>query len=509
MKQKDAVVIGAGFSGLTLSALLARQGMRVRILEKNGEAGGRARVWSQDGFSFDMGPTWYLMPEVFETFFALFGRRREEFYGLATLDPSYRVFFGSGEVVDVVHDLSANLATFEGFEAGAAARLKVYLADARYKYEIALKDFLYKEYTSMFQFLNRRMMTEGLKLNVFQDLDRYTTRFFKDRRARQLLEYHMVFLGNRPSTAPALYSLMSHADMNLGVFYPTARPGAGSGPAGAAPAGKGGLGAVVQALLDLNRSLGVEILMGHEVEHIDVKNGSARSVRVKGAGEFPADLVAVSADYPHAEMSLLDPEHVSYPGRYWERKAIAPSMFLMYLGLGRRPARLAHHTLHFAADWDPHFDAITKRPAWPEKPCFYLCAPSRTDPAAAPPGCEALYVLVPVAAGLPDTPEIRASYRASILDHVEGVIGERIRDAIRVERIFTVNDFASSYNAYKGTALGLAHTLMQTAIFRPRHRSRAASNLWYTGGYTHPGIGVPMAFISSQIVAGEIAKQGA
>jgi 1-hydroxy-2-isopentenylcarotenoid 3,4-desaturase len=498
MKTKQAVVVGAGFGGLTLSALLARQGMRVRVLEKNGEAGGRARVWSRDGFTFDMGPTWYLMPEVFETFFSGFGLRREAFYGLATLDPSYRVFFGSGEVVDVVRDLSANLSTVEGMEAGAAARLRGYLADSRHKYEVALSDFLYREYTSPFQFLNRRMMTEGLKLNVFQGLDRYTSRFFKDPRVRQLLEYHMVFLGNRPSSAPALYSLMSHADLNLGVFYPTARPGSG---------GKGGMGAVVQALLELNASLGVEILTRHEVEHIEVRDGAARSVRVKGKGEVPADLVAVNADYPHAEMSLLDPAHAGYPARYWERKVIAPSMFLMYLGLTRRPARLAHHTLHFASDWDPHFDAITRRPAWPQKPCFYLCAPSRTDPAAAPPGCEALYVLVPVAAGLPDTPEIRASYREAVLDHVEAVIGEKVRDAIGVERIFTLNDFSSAYNAYRGTALGLAHTLRQTAIFRPRHRSRAVSNLWYTGAYTHPGIGVPMAFISSQIVAGEIAKQ--
>jgi phytoene desaturase len=319
----------------------------------------------------------------------------------------------------------------------------------------------------------------------------------------------MVFLGNRPSRAPALYSLMSHADLNLGVSYPVSGSRTPrSASVGTASGAKGGIGAVVRALLELNRSLGVELLTGHEAERIGVRNGAVHDVRVRGQGEVPADLVALSPDYPYAESALLDAEHRSYPPTYWKRKVIAPSMFLLFLGLGRRPAKLAHHNLYFARDWNPHFDAITRHPAWPEKPCFYLCAPSRTDPAAAPPGCEALYVLVPVAAGLPDTGEIREAYREAVLDHVEEVTGERIRDAIRFQRTFTVNDFTSSYNAYKGTALGLAHTLLQTAVFRPRHRSRAVANLWYTGGYTHPGIGVPMAFICAQIVAGEIAKDG-
>jgi phytoene desaturase len=499
MKSRNVIIVGAGFGGLTLGALLARQGMRVRILEKNADAGGRARVWRSGGFSFDMGPTWYLMPEVFEEFFALFGRPREELYRLATLDPSYRVFFGKGEILDIVPELAKNLATFERLEPGGAGRLQAYLADAKHKYEIALKDFLYRDYTSILQFFNRRMLTEGMRLNVFQSLERYTRRFFTDRRARQLLEYHMVFLGNSPDRAPALYSLMSHADLGLGVFYPM--------PVVGKESAAGGIGAVVQALLDLNRGLGVEITTGQEVDRIEVRGGAARGVHLKDGGELSADLVAVNADYPHAETALLTPGQRSYGHRYWERKVIAPSMFLMYLGLTRQLRSLAHHSLYFAEDWNQHFETITDRPAWPEKPCFYLCAPGRTDPNVAPPGCESLTVLVPIAAGLPDTAEIRAAYREKVLDHVEAVIGERIRDAIRVERIFTVNDFTTSYNAYKGTALGLAHTLLQTAVFRPAHRSRAVSDLWYTGGYTHPGIGVPMAFISSRIVAEEIVRR--
>jgi phytoene desaturase len=502
VKSKSVVIVGAGFGGLTLGALLARQGMHVRILERNEDPGGRARVWRSGGFSFDMGPTWYLMPEVFEDFFALFGRPREEFYSLATLDPSYRVFFGEGEVVDIVPELAKNLATFERLQPGGAAQLEAYLDEARYKYDIALKDFLYRDYTSIFQFFNRRMMVEGMRLNVFQSLDRYTRRSFTDRRARQLLEYHMVFLGNSPDRAPALYSLMSHADLNLGVFYPM--PAAGrAGVTG----GARGIGAVVQALVDLNRSLGVEIITGQEVDRIEVRAGAARGVHLKHGGELFADLVAVNADYQHAETALLAPGQRSYGRRYWERRVIAPSMFLIYLGLDRRLRGLAHHSLYFAEDWNEHFATITDRPSWPEKPCFYLCAPARTDPGVAPPGGESLTVLVPIAAGLPDTAEIRAAYREKVLDHVEAVTGERIRDAIRVERIFTLNDFSSDYNAFKGTALGLAHTLLQTAVFRPAHRSRTVADLWYTGGYTHPGIGVPMAFISSRIVAEAIGRR--
>jgi phytoene desaturase len=314
----------------------------------------------------------------------------------------------------------------------------------------------------------------------------------------------MVFLGNSPDRAPALYSLMSHADLNLGVFYPMPVTGPDSGSG----AGRtSGIGAVVEALLELNRGLGVEILAGREVDRIEVRGGAARGVHLKDGGELAADVVAVNADYHHAETSLLAAEHRSYSPRYWERRVIAPSMFLLYLGLDRRMRSLAHHSLYFAEDWNAHFASITERPAWPEQPCFYLCAPARTDPGVAPPGGESLMVLVPIAPGLPDTAEIRASYREKVLDHVEAVIGERVRDAIRVERIFTLNDFSSAYNAYKGTALGLAHTLLQTAVFRPAHRSRKVSDLWYTGGYTHPGIGVPMAFISSRIIANEIARR--
>jgi 1-hydroxy-2-isopentenylcarotenoid 3,4-desaturase len=515
MRQKEVIIVGAGFGGLALGALLARQGLRVRILEKNAQPGGRARVWNDAGFRFDMGPTWYLMPEVFDDFFTLFGRRREEFFRLVRLDPSYRVFFGGGKAVDVVADRARNLALFEGFQGGGAAALERYLVDAKYKYEVALRDFLYKEYSSVFQFLNRRMILEGLKLGVLGSLDRYTARYFSDRRARQILEYHMVFLGNSPKKAPALYSLMSHADLNVGVFYPlrgsrSDRNGGsamgGSRAERGASAAEGGIGCIVEALLELCRSLGVEVLTGHEVEKILVRGGAAAGVRVKGGAELAADIVAVDADYPHAETALLDPAHRSYPAAYWKRKVIAPSMFLLYLGVGKKLRSLAHHSLYFAEDWDAHFRAITEKPTWPRDPCFYLCAPTGTDPSTAPAGCEALTVLVPVAAGLPDTPEIRAAYREAVLSHVETTIGETFRDGIRTERIFTLNDFCSDYNAYQGTALGLAHTLGQTAIFRPRHRSRRVSRLWYTGGYTHPGIGVPMTFISSRIVAEEIAK---
>ena len=499
--RKSALVVGAGFSGLSLAALLAHRGWNVRVVEKNAEPGGRARVWRSGGYTFDMGPTWYLMPEVFDRFFEAVGARREDYYRLATLDPSYRVYFGDGVVADVVRDREKSLEVFERLEPGVRPRLEAYLEDSRVKYDTALESFLYRDYRTVFQFLNRKLVAGAFRLSLLRNLEGFVEARFRDNRVRQLLQYHMVFLGNVPRRAPALYSLMSHADLDLGVHYPLVTDGRR-----APHRAGGGIGCVVDSLVDLCTALGVQISLGREVSGILVRRGRAAGVRLAGGEEIGADLVAVSADYAHAETELLEPVHRSYPRRYWEGRALAPSMFLLYLGLDMRTPGLAHHTLHFAADWQPHFRSIADNPAWPDKPCFYLCSPARTDPGCATAGGEALMVLVPVAAGLPDTPEIRESYRERVLDHVEEVLGSRIREHIRVERLYTVNDFAADYNAWRGTALGLAHTLGQTAVFRPAHHSRKVRGLWYTGAYTHPGIGVPMALISSHVVADRIAE---
>ncbi len=486
---RNAVVIGAGFGGLSAAALLARDGWNVSIVERNDSAGGRARWWKKDGFVFDMGPSWYLMPEVFERFFSSFGVSRERYYGLSRLDPGYRVSFAPGEAVDVPADAEATCELFERFEPGGGKALRAYLDQARYRYDIAMREFLYREYRSPLDFFNARMMIEGTRMQVMSSLDRAVRKLFRDRRSRQILEYAMVFLGTAPSAAPALYSLMSHVDLNLGVWYPD-----------------GGLAGAADGIRRLAADQGATLHLSTEATEIVVRGGRAVGVGTSG-GEIPADLVVVGADYHHAETVLLPEEYRSYSEGYWRKRVVAPSMFILYLGVGRTLPSLRHHNLYFSDPWEEHFDTIFGRPRWPEEPCFYLSCISKTDPASAPAGKENLFVLVPTAAGLDDDDAQRHSYAERLLRHVERITGESITDSIELMRIYSQRDFSGDYHAYRGTALGLAHTLLQTAAFRPSHRSRKVRGLWYTGQYTHPGVGVPMTLISSEVVCREIAKE--
>ena len=488
MAQK-VCVIGGGFGGLSSACLLAHQGFQVTLLEKNDELGGRARVWREDGFVFDMGPSWYLMPEVFDRFFEKLGRKRTDYYELQKLNPFYRVFYSHDERVDINEDLALTRQVFEGFESGGAEKLDRYLQQAEYKYNIAMGEFLYREYRNLFQFLNRRLMTEGLRLNVFSSLDSEVSKYFSDRRAKQILEYAMVFLGASPSNAPALYSIMSHVDLNLGVYFP-----------------RGGMAALVEGMERLARELGVDIRTGHPVRKIVVENGKASHV-VTDQGDVPADIVLSNADYAHTETELLEPRWQTYKERYWQKRIMAPTMFIIYLGLNKKLKSLAHHNLYFAEHWEDHFSAIFKKPAWPEHPSYYVSCASYDDAAVAPKGKENIFFLVPVAAGMDDTDDIRRRYADKILDHFEELTGETLRDAIHIMRIYSHRDFAEDYNAYKGSALGIAHTLNQTAVFRPQQRSRKVSNLYYAGQFTHPGVGVPMTFISAEIIAASIAEE--
>jgi phytoene desaturase len=481
--EKRIVVVGGGFAGLSAAALLANKGNRVTLLEKNEELGGRARLWETDGFTFDMGPSWYLMPEVFDDFFALFSRQTSDYYRLERLDPYYRVFFGQEDYRDITADLEHTKLTFDAFEKNGGAKLEEYLKSAAYKYRVALDEFLYRDYTNVFQFLNKKMLREGLRLNVLQHMDAFVRRYFTDRRARQILEYTMVFLGTSPQKAPALYSIMSHVDLDLGVFYP-----------------QGGLGAVAQALAALAEEQGAEIVTGADVDSILTNGKESEGVTVDGK-RYPADAVLYAGDYPYAETELLSDRARSFSPSYWGRKVLSPSMFILYLGYDRRLKNLEHHNLYFEHDWSRHFDMIFKRPRWPEAPCFYLSAITKSDPRMAPEGGENIFILVPIAAGLDDSDEQRERYAQHVLEHVSRITGEDMQHGITVRRIFSGRDFEQDYHAYRGTALSIAHTLFQTAVFRPPHRSKKVENLFYTGHYTHPGVGVPMTLIASRIVA--------
>jgi phytoene desaturase len=482
----EVVVVGGGFGGLSTACYLADAGAEVTLVEKNDQLGGRASRLERDGFRFDMGPSWYLMPDVFEDFFAHFGREPSDYYELTRLDPHYRIFFKDGDRVDMVPDLDANRETFESYEAGAAEAFDDYLERAERNYRVGMEHFVYEDRTSLRDYLDPSLVRHARGLALLGSMQDHVERYFDHPKLQQIMQYTLVFLGGAPTNTPALYNLMSHVDFNLGVYYP-----------------QGGMAAVVDGLVDLARELGVETVTGAPVERIRGRRGGFRVTAPDR--EFYPDLVVSNADYAHTEQELLPPEKRQYDADYWESRTYAPSAFLLYLGVEGSVEPLEHHTLVLPTEWDAHFDAIFDEPAWPDDPAYYLCVPSRTDPSVAPEGHSNLFALVPLAAGLDDTPERRREYRDLVLDDVAANTGVDLRDRIVVEESFSVSDFAARYNATRGTALGLAHTLRQTALFRPPHRSGAVDGLYFTGSYTTPGIGVPMCLISGQLTAEEMA----
>jgi phytoene desaturase len=487
------IVIGSGFGGLAAAALLARDGHEVTVIEKNEQIGGRAGVYREGGFTFDMGPSWYVMPDAFDRFFAEFGKRPSDFYELRRLDPSYRIYFGGGGVLDIPADLRRTYALFDALEANGARKLRNYLASAREKYDYATRELLYRDYRTLFDFQDRRTIVQEASLHLFENLETFVSRYFESDRARKIVEYSTGFLGGSPQNTPSLYHIFSHLDLTRGVYYPD-----------------GGIRRVAYAIRDLALSHGAQFLFNEPVTKIEVAGGRARGA-VTARGCYPADIVLVNADYAHAEMTLLDEPYRSYPADYWEKRTLAPSAFVCYLGVKKKIRGLTHHTLFLDMEWEKGFDLIfdPKRAAWPDHPSYYVNVPSRTDTTAAPDGCDALIILALLAPGLPDTPELRERFYNLILDHLEQSVGEPVRDAIAVKKIFSLNDFRDRYNSFQGTAFGLSHTLWQTALFRPSHQSRRVSNLYYVGQYTHPGIGVPMALISSQIVARGLGNENA
>ncbi len=464
--------------------LLAAQGWQVTIYEKNDSVGGRARVWKKDGYTVDMGPSWYLMPEVFENFFSKLNRKRTDYYQLNKLDPYYRIFFADGDTVDIKDDKEHNRQVFARLEPGGDVKLDSYLSEASYKYKVAMDQFLYRDYRSIFQFLNRKLIVEGSKLGIFKSLDRYAKKFFSSKKARQILEYAMVFLGNSPENAPALYSIMSHVDLNLGVFFP-----------------QGGMAALVAGLEKLALELGVVIKTNQAVQAIVCKDGLAQALQIDGQ-QHACDYVLANADYAHVELDLLDQRHRTFKKSFWQKKVLAPTMFIIYLGLNKKLKSVVHHNLYFATDWENHFDTIFKTKIWPDDPCYYVSVASYDDLSVAPKNKENVFFLVPVAPGLDDNDEFRQVYAKKILDHFEKISGESLTDSVDFMRLYSHRDFIADYNAYQGSALGLSHTLMQTAIFRPSMRSKKVKNLFYAGQYTHPGVGVPMTLIAADIISG-------
>ncbi len=485
---KKAIVVGAGFAGLSAATSLADRGFEVTILEKNNQAGGRARTFSENGFNFDMGPSWYWMPDVFETYFNKFGKSVSDYYTLDRLDPSYRVYFGESDYVDLPAGTDACISLFERIEPGSGKKLRKFIDDSAYKYQVGINDLVYKPGRSLLEFADLRIAKGLIQLDLLKSMRKYVHGHFKNPRLQQLMEFPILFLGATPSNTPALYSLMNYADIEGGTWFP-----------------RGGMHEIVKAMVSLAEEKGVEIKLDHEVRSVEVDNKNIANI-VTAKGDFKADYVVVGADYHHFEQHLLPEQYRQYDENYWDKREMAPSSLLFYLGVDKPVEGILHHTLFFDEDFDQHAKEIYTQPQWPSKPLFYASATSKTDPKAAPEGKENLFLLMPAAPNLKDREAEREKYYEIMMERLERLTGASVRAEVSYKRSYAHSDFINDYHAYKGNAYGLANTLRQTAILKPALKSKKLANLYYTGQLTTPGPGVPPSLISGMVVAAEIEK---
>ncbi|PZX54555.1 phytoene desaturase [Algoriphagus ratkowskyi] len=490
MKQKHVVVIGSGFAGLSAATHLATNNFSVTLLEKNASPGGRARKFSSDGFTFDMGPSWYWMPDVFEDYFSHFGKTPADYYELIRLDPSYSVIYGEEDILDIPANLDEFKSLLEQIEPGAAAELDKFLAQAKYKYQVGIHDLVKRPSRSLMEFASLALMKDVIRMDIFQSMSSHVRKFFKSEKIIRLMEFPVLFLGETAENIPALYSLMNYADIALGTWYP-----------------KGGMHEIIKAMVTLAEEKGVQIRYNAEVEEIEIERGEAKRVRLISGERIKADIVVAGADYHHVDRHLVNPNYSNYSEEYWNSRVLAPSSLLFYLGVDKKLANLRHHNLFFDEPLGPHADAIYKNPRWPEAPLFYACVPSITDETVAPDGMENLFLLIPLAPDLEDSEETREKYYEMIMDRLEKISGQEIRSHIIFKRSYAHSDFKSDYHAFKGNAYGLANTLKQTALLKPSLKNKKVSNLFYTGQLTVPGPGVPPSLISGYVVATEVIRE--
>jgi len=480
---KKAIVIGSGFAGMSAASFMARDGWQVTVLEKHEQPGGRARVLMGEGFTFDMGPSWYWMPDIFERYFAQFGKKVSDYYQLHRLDPSYRVYWPEDEW-DIPAEYEAYKALLEKMEPGAGAALDTVMKEAAYKYKVGINKLVFKPGQSWTEFIDPDLMKGVFRLDVFTSIKTHFGRHFRHSKIRELMEFPVLFLGALAENTPALYSLMNYADIKGGTWFP-----------------KGGMTQIVKGMYALATELGVNFVFNADVQQIEIKDGKASGVRTADS-IWEADVVVSGADYHFTETRLLPAGYRSYTEKYWEKRVMAPSSLLYYVGIRKKIPGLLHHSLFFDVPFAPHARDIYTTPRWPDEPLFYVSATSVTDSSQAPEGCENLFFLVPVATGLQGDDEVlREMYFKKILARFEKRIGTTISDSIVYYKSFAQADFIKDYNAFKGNAYGLANTLLQTAVLKPSCRSKKLENLFYTGQLTVPGPGVPPSLISGEVVA--------
>ncbi len=468
---------------------MAKAGWDVTVLEKQSTPGGRARQYTEAGFTFDMGPSWYWMPDVFERFFNCFGKKVSDYYQLERLDPSYRVYWNDGPM-DIPANYDELKKLFENIEPGSAKKLDSFMQEAVYKYEVGINKLVHKPGQSYSEFLDWDLVKGVFKLDVFTSMKKHISKHFKNPKLQQLLEFPVLFLGALPENTPALYSLMNYADIKLGTWYP-----------------QGGMYKIVEGMFSVANELGVRFIFNSDVTEIKVENGKAKQVIANNETVYEADVVVGAADYHFIETKLLPASARVHSDDYWDKRVMAPSCLLYYVGLNKKLDGVLHHSLFFDSDFEIHGKEIYTSKQWPTDPLFYVCTPSVTDDSVAPKGKENLFFLIPVATGLADdTEELRAQYFEKILERFEKYTGQVVKESIIYKKTYSVSNFVDDYNSFKGNAYGLANTLMQTANLKPACRSIKIKNLFYTGQLTVPGPGVPPSLISGEVVAREATK---
>lgn len=485
MKKKIAI-IGSGFSGLSAAAYCAQKGYEVHVFEKNSQLGGRARQFSTDnGYVFDMGPSWYWMPDVIESFFTDFGTSTKSFFELVSLDPQFKMVF-ENDTFELPSNYSEMKALFESYEPNAGNKLDQFMEAAFYKYEVGMKNFVHKPCLSISEFASLKIAKSAWKLDLLSDFRSYVSKYFKHPYLQTIMEFPVIFLGASPKQIPALYSMLNYGGYKMGTWYPM-----------------GGFYELVKAMAHVGENAGVTFHLESPVEKIVTNNNEIKNIIVNGKS-LSFDYVIGSADYHHVE-KLLDDGLQNYSEKYWSSRTFAPSCLLFYVGINKKIPNIKHHTLFFEKDLDQHIDEIYVHKKWPKDPLFYVCCPSKSDPNVAPEGHENLFILMPLATGIEDTEELREKYFDVLLKRIEKISGvEDISSSIDFKRSYCITDFISDYNAYAGNAYGLANTLKQTAILKPSIKNKKIKNLFYTGQLTVPGPGIPPSIISGKIIANQL-----